>query len=211
MKKFLFSFMSILMVFSLLAPSISAQNNSSSGDITEPIYDDYANSVITDDKLLGLAAPFIEIENGSFVINDISALREIISEEELEMVKKQLEQTNELLAEAETEGLVQDDNTFVLEITDEEAERRLQEAGFNVDLSSYTPDDYEQIEGSGYQLSSKEGVTKIVFAGLAVDIYLSKSVVNNLTSIGAGLAGVTLAALFPFLSPWTITVSDYKK
>lgn len=205
MEKFLSSFMSILMAFSLLAPSISAQNISSK--ITTSIYDDYANSKILDDKLLELVEPFIEIKDGIFVVNDILESRGIISRKELEIVQERLDFMNEQLTEYSSGELTaQSDNTFVIEVTDEEVERNLQKAGFDINLSEYDTDDQILMNGNDYQLSSKEGVNKIVYYWFGMDIYLTASSVNLLTGVGASVAGVALAAMFPFLSPYALTI-----
>ncbi|CAM2972828.1 hypothetical protein HAHI6034_11780 [Hathewaya histolytica] len=142
-------------------------------------------------QLVNKVDPFVKLNNdGEFYITNEDKLSKLITQEELEIVKNQIVQTNSGIKES-----LKTSDTFHI----------------NQKIKSVTVSEFESNNNQTlYRAASKEGVNKVEWVWFGVRIYLSKSAVNHILNAGVTAGATYIGIKFPGVGKAIATaVSSY--
>ncbi|MBU9721619.1 MULTISPECIES: hypothetical protein [Bacillaceae] len=189
-KNYIIFLIIFCMIFSLFGSSVSANG--------KPTLNDNVKIASLSEELVKVVDEHITIIDNAFVLTDIDTLRSNITSDEYELIVKVISETNESI-KLTNNSMETEDNTFTAEITDRQAQLQMIKAGYNVNLQT----------SSGLEfgtLSTNEGVTKVVWRWWGPEIYLSRTVVQNIILHGTG---VGLAAISGLVSGGVLTAVGF--
>lgn len=181
MKKFIVTFLTLILIFSMVAPDISANSKSASES------DNFQNGL--SEELIEKVNPYIKVDGITYELSNVDILETKISKNELALVKVKIFEINSLLEKNENLKKTSD-NTFKVEMTDREL---AMEIGLNKSITK-TPLVFDE----GIQTyATKNGVNKVEFHWWEFEIWLSKTSVTNILTSGIATTLLVLGLLIP--------------
>lgn len=168
MPKFLSLFLSFCLALTLV---LSAAPSSTNAQTTVNHSKDNNNQTIFTDSFIKTVESFIEISDKEFIITDPLALRKKITSEEFNALKEQIDLINSQIREFGKENLKVENQTLVSHF------------------------DFEEINGDIVTTyAAKEGINKIEFKIWGYKVWLSKSTVEKVLSVGSTTGGSVIGA-----------------
>lgn len=181
MKKFIVTFLTLILIFSMVAPGISANSKSASES------DNFQNGL--SEELIEKVNPYIKVDGITYELSNVDILETKISKNELTLVKEKIFEINSLLEKNENLKKTSD-NTFKVEMTDREL---AMEIGLNKSITK-TPLVFDE----GIQTyATKNGVNKVEFHWWGFEIWLSKTSVTHILTGGIATTVLVLGLLIP--------------
>lgn len=192
MKKVLLTFLAILMVISIsIPPSVSAAG-------TEGIPKELSP------ELIKVVNEHIDLKGKSYKILNQKELKDKISKQDFALVKDKLKETNNLL-KSNDKFEKQSDDTFLFEISDEEVQNKLKEAGYDFNLNAESDQTYTEGQIGIASAWDYNGYNRFYLKWWGAEIWLSKTVVGNLAGGTVTAGSIALGIIIPGVG-WAIAI-----